>query len=585
LVLLVGLAAYQLGVLLKPHTDFISDVVLGIFLGALILNTPIAGWIRMGSPYARDADSYERGLRFTGKWVLRLAIILMGLKIQTSLFNLEQVGIVCAILAFSLPTAFYLTHSAARWLGLRREMGDLLSIGTMVCGASAINALSPVVNARRRDQGLAITAVFLFSIVALLAFYPVAQWLGLSDDFGGLWAGLAVNDLSSSVAVGDQFGSDASVIAAAAKSVRIILLGPMLVVFSVMRTRAHGATSRGAKASWSAHFPKFILGYFAFFVFRLAGDAQFGGTEEWASVLWWDSFAVKILILMVCVGIGLQIRVKTIIKLGWKAVVSGACASIGGAGLSLAMLYCFANEQIALALVVGGAGVLVAGCVYFLGASEGARERSLLRTFEEKAPLSIRESSLLLDLFDRRDQLTSDKISRVLKRTYPAIGEIQPLRTTALIPPIQYRRLIYWESTKGSGSLVGILWTPGAVAHIHSHGYHGIGKTIEGQLEDTQYGRRTEDTLEVLSREVLDPEQLIEFKRGLTIHSVRNLSDRDAIHMHFYGPEEEEGLRFDPLGDVQPNDLEVGTQFKVGVGADELPQTVLSLDEGEELEA
>ena len=236
----MGLLAFELGQLVKPHTVYISDVIIAIFLGTFVLNTPIARWIGLGAPTARDTDRYERGLRFTGKWVLRLAIILMGLKIQTDLFHADQAQIVLTILIFALPCAFFLTHVAAQKLGLRREMGDLLSIGSMVCGASAINALSPVIYARRRDQGLAITAVFLFSIVALMAFYPVAQALGLSNEYGGLWAGLAVNDLSSSVAVGEQFGGDASVIAAAAKSVRIMLLGPLLVMFSFIRPTRRG---------------------------------------------------------------------------------------------------------------------------------------------------------------------------------------------------------------------------------------------------------------------------------------------------------------------------------------------------------
>ena len=585
LILVVGVTAYLLGAVIKPHTDFVSDVILGIFLGALILNTPISRWIGMASPYARDADPYERGLRFAGKWILRLAIILMGLKIQTDLFNLEQAVVVCGILVFSLPTAFYLTHCASRWLGLRREMGDLLSIGTMICGASAINALSPVVNARRRDQGLAITAVFLFSIVALLLFYPVAQSLDLSDEFGGLWAGLAVNDLSSSVAVGEQFSGDASVIAAAAKSVRIILLGPLLILFSVIRNRAQGVESLESKSSWFNHFPMFILGYFLFFGLRLLGDAQFGASEEWAAVLGWNSFIVKILILMVCVGIGLQIRLKTIVHLGWRAVVSGACASIGVAGLSLAMLYFFSNEEMFVAFSVGAVGLLISGALFFLGASQSAQDRSLYRTFERNDPLSIRETILLLDLFERRDLLNQDHIARVLKRTYPAIGELEPLRTTELIPPIQYRRLIYWKSSTGKGSLVGILWAPGAVAHIHSHGYNGLGKAIEGQLEDTQYRRVSQTQLEVLSREVLDPEHLVEFKMGHTIHSVRNLTDRDAIHMHFYGPEEGEGLRFEPLEESNSNDLNPGVRLSVRTCLDELPKTVISLEsEADDLE-
>ena len=74
-----------------------------------------------------------------------------------------------------------------------------------------------MVSASKQDRGVAISAVFLFSIVALLFFFPAATALGLSSDYGGLWAGLAVNDLSSSVAVGSQFGGNAEVLAARLK--------------------------------------------------------------------------------------------------------------------------------------------------------------------------------------------------------------------------------------------------------------------------------------------------------------------------------------------------------------------------------
>ena len=131
-------------------------------------------------------------------------------------------------------------------------MGDLISIGTMICGASAINALTAVIDADREDQAISIASVFVFSIVALIVFFPIAQWGGLSDEFGGLWAGLAVNDLSSSVAVGSQFGDDAEILAAATKSIRIMLLGPLLILFAFLRRASNG------KSSFSSHFRIFL---------------------------------------------------------------------------------------------------------------------------------------------------------------------------------------------------------------------------------------------------------------------------------------------------------------------------------------
>ncbi len=296
---LLGTAAYHAGQAAKDHTQLVSDVVLAILLGVLVLNSPLGRVL--GLRGETDAPSpWSPGLRFTDKKLLRLAIILMGLKVQADLFEAKQLGMVLAILALALPTAFLLIQAASRRLGLSGGMGDLLGIGTMVCGASAINALSPVIQADRRDQGIAISAVFLFSIVALVGFFPVAQALGLSAEYSGLWAGLAVNDLSSSVAVGSQFGDNAEVLAAAAKSVRILMLGPLLVAFSMLR-------NTGSKeGGWLKHMPLFILGYLVFFGLRLAGDAHYGADPAWADFLAANSKVVKFLILAVCAGIGLQ---------------------------------------------------------------------------------------------------------------------------------------------------------------------------------------------------------------------------------------------------------------------------------------
>jgi len=572
LALALGFAAYVLGRSLGDSV-FISDVILAIFLGALVLNTPLAERIGLGEPEARDTDRYERGLRFTGKWVLRLAIILMGLKVRTDLFRVDQVLIVVSIILFALPTAFFLTHSAARWLGLRQELGDLLSIGTMICGASAINALSPVIYARRRDQGLAITAVFLFSVVALLVFYPVAQALGLSEEFSGLWAGLAVNDLSGAVAVGSQFSGSAEVIAAASKSVRIMLLGPILILFTVLRPTTRGEDPDLEQNKWIAHFPKFILGYFLFFGFRVLGDATFGDATGWESLLVWNGFAVKMLVLGVCAGIGLQIRVSTLIEVGWKAALVGACASLGMAGLSLGMLLGYAREMPAMALALGAAGLLVSFGLYRFKSSA---EAAVFQRLEEGAPLSMREAISVFDALDRRDALDGDICAKVLGQLYPAIGELQPLRTAELVPPIHYRRLIYWKSERGSGSLVGILWAPGAEAHIHTHGFEGLGKTIEGRIEESTFERIEGGKLRMVARENVDPEEIRTLCAHETLHAIRNIWEKDAIHVHFYGPEHgAPGVRYDPEGAEPLGSLQVGDEFAARESEDVLPQSLV----------
>ena len=127
-----------------------SSVVVAIGLGALVLNSPIARGLGLNIDGRRDGDPYEPGLRYTGKWLLRIAIVLMGLKVRTDLIEPRLLTLALLVLVVTLPATFFVAHATAGWLKLRREIADLVAIGTMVCGASAINALAPAVLAHTR---------------------------------------------------------------------------------------------------------------------------------------------------------------------------------------------------------------------------------------------------------------------------------------------------------------------------------------------------------------------------------------------------------------------------------------------------
>jgi hypothetical protein len=75
-----------------PPRPFFTEVLVALVLGACVLNTPLRKPIGLALPGPdREPDDYAPGLRFTGKWVLRLAIIAMGLKVQTSFFERGEV--------------------------------------------------------------------------------------------------------------------------------------------------------------------------------------------------------------------------------------------------------------------------------------------------------------------------------------------------------------------------------------------------------------------------------------------------------------------------------------------------------------
>src|SRR5688572_16040925 len=93
----LGCAALVLARLLPP-SPFVSDVLLALALGALVLNTPLRRVVRLELPGDdREPDVYAPGLRFVGKWVLRAGIIAMGLKVQTSFFGRVELALIAGV--------------------------------------------------------------------------------------------------------------------------------------------------------------------------------------------------------------------------------------------------------------------------------------------------------------------------------------------------------------------------------------------------------------------------------------------------------------------------------------------------------
>ena len=373
--------------------------------------------------------------------------------------------------------------------GIPVDASGALGDGTVVDGPAAlraalrtydaINALAPTVFARRRDQGLAVTTIFLFNVVALLALLPVGTALGLDTESAGLWAGLAVNDLSSSVAVGGQFGEDESVLAAMAKTVRIVLLGPLLLVFSQLRRRAPAEDN--VRLRLTAQFPLFVVGYLMLFVVRALGDRMFAATGPaggiWGALLEANDNVVSLAIAAVCASIGLQIHVRTLVDVGWRVAVTAGAAWVTIAGLSLGLLRAGAHGA-TVVRVTGGLVALGHGFVVFR--RWGPTSVSLRARLEDGEPLTLRETVDLLALLDQDGPISAEVGGRVLERGQPAIGELVSLRESPIQGGINYRRLTYWRSPTHGSSLVGILWTPGTTAHIHSHDYSAVGQRIEG---------------------------------------------------------------------------------------------------------
>jgi uncharacterized integral membrane protein (TIGR00698 family) len=553
---------------LLPPSPFISDILIALILGAALLNSPLRVAVGLTPSSAeREPDRYASGLRFTGKWVLRAGIILMGLKVQTSFFGRTELLLIAGVLAVALPSAFFIAHALSALFGVRRPMADLLAGGTMICGASAINAVAPIAGARREEQGLAIGVVFLFSIAALVVFRPIAAVFGLDPALAGLWSGLAVNDLSSAVAVGNQMGGSGGVMAAASKSARVLMLAPILVLLSLIRREG---TPVNLRKTAIEQLPGFLLGYIALALARTAGDRLFGDHPAWLAVLAADRFLVDLLMSTVAAGIGLHLALRLLLSAGGRALAAGGGTSVWMAGITLSMVVSVSRGAHATAMLIGVIA-LTGSLIAYRAATGGESQLRLLRgRFDQGLPLSLGETTRLLDAAERDGELTDAYLRRVLMQLHPSIGELIPVRRSPLPHGEGCRWVTYWEGRSG-WALVALCREPGSATPIHAHPHRLLGKSIEGVLEELRFAEIGDGEIELSSRQILGHNELVETDGLATLHLVRVVGSGPAIDLQLRGPEVGSPGRKLGHAHVDFATLGVGARLRVTEGADDRP--------------
>ncbi len=162
--------------------------------------------------------------------------------------------------ALGITTALLLGTLLGRLLRTARDTSLLVTVGTAICGGSAIAAVAPAIHAKDHDVSMALVTVFLLNAIALLVFPPIGHHLHLGQDAFGLWCALAIHDTSSVVGAAAHYGPRALEVATAAKLARALWIVP--VTFAIAMHRARTAPPETAATTRPA-MPWFIAGFLA----------------------------------------------------------------------------------------------------------------------------------------------------------------------------------------------------------------------------------------------------------------------------------------------------------------------------------
>ena len=199
--------------------------------------------------------------KFTSKITApMLGATIVGMGCGMNLIQVLQAGAHGLIYTFiGIAAALFLGVFAGKLLKLPKDTSWLVSVGTAICGGSAIAAAAPVLKAKAHDIAIASATVFTLNAVALLVFPVIGHWLGFSQEQFGYWAALAIHDTSSVVGAGMQYGPEALEIGTTVKLARALWIVPVTLFLSLFIAEKEPGEKRKVKFKVPWFIPGFLI--------------------------------------------------------------------------------------------------------------------------------------------------------------------------------------------------------------------------------------------------------------------------------------------------------------------------------------
>ncbi len=302
---------------------WLEALVIAILLGTAVrtLWTPSARW--------------RPGVEFSAKILLEIAVVLLGATVSAAMIVSTGVpllvGIVCVV-----ALAIAISYGLGRLFGLPHRMATLIACGNSICGNSAIAAVAPVIGADGEDVAASIAFTAVLGVLVVLGLPVMAIALHMSPHEFGAFAGLVVYAVPQVLAATAPISSVSAQMGTLVKLVRVLMLGPVVLVLSLLTRRDRDEADETAPAITAGDRPKrslpplhqlvpwFIIGFLLLVAARSMNLIPAfalkpaGVTANWLTV-----------VSMAALGLGVDIRVIARTGLRVTAVVSLSLIALG----------------------------------------------------------------------------------------------------------------------------------------------------------------------------------------------------------------------------------------------------------------
>lgn len=242
--------------------------------------------------------------------LLQVSIVSLGAGMNLGVIG--QVGIQgFGYTALGLGGTLTLGIALGKLLKIEENTSLLITVGTAICGGSAIAAVASTIRAKSEYVSVALATVFFLNASALFIFPYIGHYFALTETQFGLWSALAIHDTSSVVGAAIQYGTHAVEIATTVKLARTLWIIPVsLVIGLIWNCNQQNRKAIDTKRPW------FVLG----FLFAAALVTWFPHLQSIGYLL--SSLAKRMLVLTLFF-IGAGFTRSTIQNVGFTPFIQG----------------------------------------------------------------------------------------------------------------------------------------------------------------------------------------------------------------------------------------------------------------------
>ena len=316
----------------------VSTVMIAILLGII-----------MGNAFA-PRPGMMIGLDFTQKYILKLGIIFLGIRLSFSEF-IKFGSIAIPLIIVCIVSVLILVKLLIKKVPISSRMSYLIAIGTSVCGATAIVATAPVISAKKTEVAYSIANITLFGVIAMLVYPYFAEWY--FDDNAlqtGLFLGTAIHETSQVAAAGliydQQFSNPETLnVATVTKLIRNTFLVILIPLFAFLYNRGE---TKDKNYSILSIFPYFVLGFIGMIIVRNLGDQFFSiensnyeTFEIWKNMIGYIKTLATVFLTMAMAAVGISINLNELKSMGFKPFIVGLIAAVTVGVISLLYIETF----------------------------------------------------------------------------------------------------------------------------------------------------------------------------------------------------------------------------------------------------